>query len=157
VADFGGMDLSRIIRSCSLDRRTDDIAEGIPNFSKWVRGQLIARDGQIRSTAAQARSHPKNAKRQIGLGHIDEPIEICWPFSKEGCCVICWPDGPPNESAWREWSSDVKAGRNPTLPEGEGWFEGDIDEISRMGDSQPEKAEIEKKGRFKRLLIWLIQ
>jgi len=146
----------RIIRSCCLDRRTDDIAEGIPNFSKWVRGQLIARDGQIRATAAQARTHPKNANRQIGLGHIDEPIEICWPFSKEGCCVICWPDGPPNESAWREWSSDVKAGRSPTLPDGEGWFEGDIDDFSQV-DSEPEKVEIEKKGRFKRLLIWLIR
>ena len=56
-----------------------------------------------------------------------------------------------------EWKRDVKAGRNPTLPEGEGWFEGDIDEISSQRDSEPEKVEIEKKGRFKRLLIWLIQ
>ena len=146
----------RIIRSCCLDRRTDDIAEGIPNFSKWVRGQLIARDGQIRATAAQARTHPKNANRSIGNGWIDEPIEICWPFSKEGCCVICWPDGPPNESAWREWSSDVKAGRSPTLPDGEGWFEGEIQDSIQV-DSEPKKVEIEKKGRFKRLLIWLIQ
>jgi len=148
------MVLSRIIRSCSLDRRTDDIAEGIPNFSKWVRGQLIARDGRIRATAAQARSHPKNAYRSIGNGFIDEPIEICWPFSKEGCCVICWPDGPPNESAWREWSSDVKAGRSPTLPDGEGWFEGDID--SHI-EKEEEVAQVKQNGRFKRLLIWLIR
>jgi len=148
--------MSRIIRSCSLDRRTDDIAEGIPNFSKWVRGQLLAREGQARAVAAKARAHPKGANRIIGL-ELSEPVEICWPFSKEGCCVICWPEGPPLEVAWREFSRDVKAGRNPTLPEGEGWFEGDIDEISSQRDSEPKKVEIEKKGRFKRLLIRLIR
>jgi len=146
----------RIIRSCCLDRRTDDIAEGIPNFSKWVRGQLIARDAQVRAVAAQARTHPKNAKRIIGR-ELAEPIEICWPFSKEGCCVICWPDGPPTEVGWREWIRDVKDGRKPMAPLGEGWFEDDIDEISLQVESEPEKVEIEKKGRFKRLLIWLIQ
>jgi len=146
----------RIIRSCCLDRRTDDIADGIPNFSKWVRGQLIARDSQVRAIAAQSRDHPENAMRIIGR-ELAEPIEICWPFSKEGCCVICWPDGPPLEVTWMEWKRDVKAGRNPTLPEGQGWFEGDIDEISLPVESDPEKVGIEKKGRFKRLLIWLIQ
>jgi len=147
--------MSRIIRSCSLDRRTDDIAEGIPNFSKWVRGQLIARENRIHAVPRKW-SHIENAKRQIGLGHIDEPIEICWPFHPTGCCVICWVDGPPTEGAWREWSRDVKAGLSPTIPNGEGWFEGDIEDISQV-DSEPKKVEIEKKGRFKRLLIWLIQ
>ena len=156
MAVSGGMDMSRIIRSCSLDRRTDDIAEGIPNFSKWVRGQLIAHDSQRRAIAAKARSHPEGANRNIGL-ELAEPIQICWPFHPSGCCVICWPDGPPLEVSWMEWKRDVKAGRNPTLPEGEGWFEGEIDEISTQRDSGPEKVEIEKKGRFKRLLIWLIQ
>jgi len=149
--------MSRIIRSCSLDRRTDDIAEGIPNFSKWVRGQLIAHDHERRATAAKARTHPKNAQRKIGMGSLSEPVEICWPFSKEGCCVICWPDGPPSEVAWREWSRDIRFGRQPPKPEGEGWFDGDIDEEISQCDSEPEKAEIEKKGRFKRLLIWLIR
>jgi len=147
--------MSRIIRSCSLDRRTDDIAEGIPNFSKWVRGQLIAHDHERRAIAAQARTHPEGANRIIGL-ELAEPIQICWPFHPSGCCVICWPDGPPLEVSWMEWKRDVKAGRMPPLPEGEGWFEGNIDEISQS-DSEPEKAEIKKKGRFKRLLIWLIR
>jgi len=147
------MVLSRIIRSCSLDRRTDEIAEGIPNFSKWVRGQLIAHDSQRRAIPAKARSHPKGASRIIGL-ELAEPIEICWPFSSHGCCVICWPDGPPQHVAWMEWKRDVKAGRNPPHPEGEGWFEGEIEEIPESRD--PGKP-VEKKGRFKRLLIWLIR
>ena len=153
MADSGGMDLSRIIRSCSLDRRTDDIAEGIPNFSKWVRGQLIARDGQIRATAAQSRTHPEGANRIIGL-ELAEPIEICWPFHPSGCCLICWPDGPPLEVSWMEWKRDVKAGRMPTLPEGEGWFDGDIDTHIEKED---EVAQVKQNGRFKRLLIWLIR
>jgi hypothetical protein len=87
-------------------------------------------------------------------------VEICWPFSKDGCCIICWPEGPPLEIEWREWSRSVKAGKESTLPKGQGW---DFDNLAlnnewpSQRDSEPEKAEIEKKGRFKRLLIWLIQ
>lgn len=145
--------MSRIIRSCSLDRRTDDIAEGIPNFSKWVRGQLLARDSQVRAVAAQARTHPKNAKRIIGL-ELDEPVEICWPFSPEGCCVICWPDGPPLEVEWLEWKRDVADGRIHDIPEGEGWFEGDIDAHI---EKEEEVVQVNKKSRFKRFLTRLIQ
>jgi len=148
--------MSRIIRSCSLDRRTDDIAEGIPNFSKWVRGQLIAHDHERRAVAAQARTHPEGANRIIGL-ELAEPIQICWPFHPSGCCVICWPDGPPLEVSWMEWKRDVKAGRMPDIPEGEGWFEGRLNEISPAAVGGSIEPFIEKKGRFKRLLIWLIR
>ncbi len=72
--------MSRIIRTVSLSKRTDELASKKSNFSKWVRDQLLL-DHQ-----------------NVSLIHVTKTIfeekGICNPFA-DPRCGICYPHGKP--------------------------------------------------------------
>jgi len=136
------MALSRIVKSVSLDEQTDRIASNIGNFSKFVRSRLIEYDNATKATAIQAVEH--NAPRFIhyGRGNSDLSVEVCFPFHLSGCCVLCWPDGPPTRGAWLEWTATIKTGMiHAPKPTGEGWHDGEV-------EIEPPKKKKAFKPRF---------
>jgi len=73
--------MSRIIKTISLDKETDEIASKMGNFSKWVRHQL--------------REH----NQSISLIHTNKELflkrGICNPTNNPRCS-ICYPHGVPD-------------------------------------------------------------
>jgi len=129
----------------ALDEQTAPIADNIGNFSKWVRGRLIAYDNTTKAAAIQILEH--NAPRTLHTPDstkFGEGVKVCFPFSEGGCCVLCWPDGPPTRGAWFEWSHSIREGMIHTpKPEGGGWHFDEIDNgtamISRKKKSKPKR------------------
>jgi len=118
--------MGRIVKSVALDEQTAPIADNIGNFSKWVRGRLIAYDNMTKATAIQILDH--NAPRSIRTPNPDLSVEVCFPFHLSGCCVLCWPDGPPTRGAWLEWTATIKTGMiHAPKPTGEGWHDGEVE------------------------------
>ena len=112
------------MKSVSLDEQTAAIADNIGNFSKFVRGRLIEYDNTTKATAIQILEH--NAPRTIRAnGNLS--VAVCFPFHLSGCCILCWPDGPPTRGAWLEWTATIKTGTiHAPKPRGEGWHDGKI-------------------------------
>tara|TARA_R110000824_G_scaffold396638_1_gene598360 strand:- start:1909 stop:2343 length:435 start_codon:yes stop_codon:yes gene_type:complete len=83
--------MSRIIRTISLDQRTDELAGKKPNFSAWVRNQLLE-DSQ-----------------NVSLIHVTKAI-----FEKDGLCnpsgsprcTICFPYGKPPLELIRKYNNE---------------------------------------------------
>ena len=73
--------MSRIIKTVSLDKESDEIASGISNFSKWVRNKLKEEKQQLSSTHTNLELFKKQG--------------ICNP-SNIPRCLICYPYGKPN-------------------------------------------------------------
>ena len=114
--------MGRIVKSVSLDEQTAHIADNIGNFSKFVRNRLIAYDNTTKATAIQILEH--NAPRSIRTPNPDLFVEVCFPFHVSGCCVLCWPDGPPTRGAWLEWTATIKTGMiHAAKPKGGGWID----------------------------------
>jgi len=93
--------MSRSIKTISLDKMTAAMAENIPNFSGWVRQQLImehiAQGGQLlhivpdsdrgfmmKMPTAEIDSY---GRRRVELVRLDK----CNPYHKNGVCHTCWP------------------------------------------------------------------
>lgn len=74
--------MSRIIKTISLDKESDEIASKMGNFSKWVRNQL------------KAHAHT------ISFEHTNKELflkqGICNPHNSPRC-AICYPYGKPND------------------------------------------------------------
>ncbi len=124
--------MGRIVKSVSLDEQTADIADNLGNFSKFVRGRLIAYDNTTKANAIQILEH--NAPRVIHTPdstQFGDGVKVCFPFHITGCCALCWPDGPPTRGEWFEWSAGIKQGViHAPKPKGGGWhdFDGEHDE-----------------------------
>lgn len=131
------------MKSVSLDEQTAHIADNIGNFSKFVRVRLIQYDNTTKATAIQVLEH--NAPRILHTPNstkFGEGVKVCFPFSDTGCCVLCWPDGPPTRGAWYEWSDGIKGGLiHAPKPEGEGWHDGEveIDPPKKKKQSKPKR------------------
>ena len=118
--------MGRIVKSVSLDEQTAAIADNIGNFSKFVRSRLIQYDNTTKATAIQILEH--NAPRTIRSPNPDLFVEVCFPFHLSGCCILCWPDGPPTRGAWLEWTAAIKTGLiHAPQPHGEGWHDGQLE------------------------------
>tara|TARA_R100001163_G_C5066426_1_gene204840 strand:+ start:3188 stop:3652 length:465 start_codon:yes stop_codon:yes gene_type:complete len=93
--------MGREIKTISLDKMTADLAAKIPNFSSWVRQQLLiehlAQGGQamhilpegkrgfmLKMPTAEIDAY---GRRRIELVRLDK----CNPHHKEGVCPTCWP------------------------------------------------------------------
>ena len=81
--------MSRIIRTVSLDRKSDEIAAKKPNFSRWVREQLVSQDESVQNSHVTLTVY-----REKG---------ICNP-SASPRCNICFPHGRPILSDIREYN-----------------------------------------------------
>jgi len=131
--------MGRIVKSVSLDEQTAHIADNIGNFSKFVRGRLVAYDNTTKATAIQILEH--NAPRSIRTPNPDLFVDVCFPFHLTGCCVLCWPDGPPTRGAWLEWTATIKTGMiHASKPTGEGWHDGEIEIDPFKKSKTPSKA-----------------
>ena len=146
--------MGRIVRSVSLDDETDKLAGEMGNFSKWVR-IWIRQHHQMRLAQA-IKSTTHNAPRRFYYADSTTLFtEVCWPFHKEGCCLLCWPDGPPNDGAYAEYTRSLKEGSGLDRPEGLGWHEAPHEVLN--GDLKKglstETTKV-KKSRFSRFLNW---
>ena len=74
--------------SISLDTETYAISERVGNLSGFVRDCLR------RWNAYDLGEHIQPERADIPLG------KKCFPRHAKGCCVLCWPDGPPSPEDW---------------------------------------------------------
>ena len=83
--------MSSIVRSISLDPKTANIAQRIPNFSKFCRECLLRWDSIQRSPdcPVEKLEHPL-----VGDHCIPAPTRICLKH---------WPNGNPRLEDWREF------------------------------------------------------
>ena len=84
--------LSRIIRTVSLDKKSDDLAAKKPNFSRWVRDQLQLQDEEFQN------SH-------VTLS-IFRDKGICNPTASPRC-NICFPYGRPEMIDIRAYNANI--------------------------------------------------
>jgi len=87
----GGFQLSRIIKSVSLDSETSAIADSLPNFSHFVRECLYRHAVQSVTECVE----PKPDRFQ----------GRCNPLTPKNC-FVCWPEGKPSKEAVKQWSAD---------------------------------------------------
>jgi len=71
--------------SVALDEETYAISRKVGNFSEFVRECLRRWNAYETGTHIQPQ-RPDGRK--------------CYPRSKKGCCVLCWPHGPPFHNDW---------------------------------------------------------
>ena len=69
--------------SVALDEETYAISRRLGNFSEFVRECLR----RWNAYETQTHVHPTETSK-------------CFPRSKKGCCILCWPDGMPDHSDW---------------------------------------------------------
>jgi len=74
--------------SISLDPETYEISNRVGNLSAFVRDCLR------RWNAYDLSEHIQPERADIPLG------KKCFPRHAKGCCVLCWPDGPPRVEDW---------------------------------------------------------
>ena len=91
----------RIVKTISLDKATAELASNIPNFSAWIRQQLliehIAQGGTTLHVYPEDQRHwkvqlPINEYDSYGrrkMVYLD--TGLCNPHSKKGRCYTCWP------------------------------------------------------------------
>ena len=76
--------------SVALDEETYAISRRLGNISEFVRECLR----RWNAYETQTHVHPTETSK-------------CFPRSKKGCCIICWPDGMPAHDEWlyfrKEW------------------------------------------------------
>jgi len=85
--------------SINLDDETSEIAKRLGNRSEFVRECLR----RWNAWDTKAHVHPTISDK-------------CFPLSRRGCCVLCWPDGPPDLPEWKyylESGGRVVTGQTP--------------------------------------------
>lgn len=112
-----GQDRKPIISSVSLDEETKEIAKSMPNFSSFVRECLIR--WRYEHQADKARHlHPTSVGYNPQTDEV--AITICYPHSKHGLCLLCWPEGAPDVADWKAWRSEwLYDHRNGRMMKGE--------------------------------------
>lgn len=93
--------MGRVIKTISLDEMTAKLAENIPNFSAWIRQQLIiesiAQGGQ---TLHMVEKEQRQFSMKLPTDSFDgfgrrrmEVVKLhkCNPYHKSGVCHSCWP------------------------------------------------------------------
>lgn len=78
--------MTSIIKSISLDPKTAELAQQVPNFSRFVRECLI-------------RHHLSEGGEWVQCKREGEDGKLCLPMVKPRC-LKCWPAGPPPHEAW---------------------------------------------------------
>ena len=135
--------MSRIIKTISLDKESDEIASKMGNFSKWVRSQL------------KAHAHT------ISFEHTNKEL-----FLKQGICnannsprcAICYPYGKP-------YSADIKYFNQGLITKerlqelAKKRYEGIIEKPKPTIDEQSPLAPLMSKQKerkyIRRTLIWI--
>jgi len=93
--------MGREVKTISLDATTAEIAENIPNFSQWVRMQLlmshVLHGGEpihVEEVKANRNFMLEIPTFKDGFGRpVLEKYNTgrCNPYKKKGRCTVCWP------------------------------------------------------------------
>jgi hypothetical protein len=123
--------MGREIKTISLDKTTAEIAANIPNFSGWVRNQLLiewlAQGNEPIHTLPKGQQHykltlPRHDKPRDDFGRIQmETYNTgrCNPHHRKGRCPICWPDHLTIEEHVLQIASQFSQGIvDPAIPLG---------------------------------------
>ena len=122
--------MGREVKTISLDSTTAKIAENIPNFSEWVRTQLLMMhvlDGGEPihiQTVKSMRSYMVDIPTH--RDHFGRPVleryntKRCNPKHVKGKCVVCWPPHLSVEEHTLEIARLVQQGILDPLCEGDG-------------------------------------
>lgn len=117
-----GGEALKVVKSISLNEKTAPLAEAKANFSLWVR-QALLDEAMLtrRKPDTQEATHVQPTRAEGGL--------LCWPFHEEGCCHLCWPEGPPTEADYSEWIAsgtytihEARKVMTEEAPKGQGWL-----------------------------------
>ena len=93
--------MGRVVKTISLDEMTAKMAENIPNFSAWIRQQLIIESiAQGGETLHIVEKEKRKFSMKLPTGKIDsfgrrgmkhEILDKCNPYHTNGVCHTCWP------------------------------------------------------------------
>jgi len=111
------------ISSVNLDEETQAISKRVGNFSEFVRECL--RRWNTHDTATHV--HPTETPK-------------CYPDSKRGCCLICWPQGRPNKNDWFYFRDTGRNGGDYAVK----WIEEKARESNRSPEFQIPTGNVKK-------------
>ena len=80
--------------SVALDEETYAISRRVGNFSEFVRECLRRWNAYDPPPPVQPEFLAKYGK--------------CYPKNKKGCCILCWPNGPPLHEDWLYYMTQWK-------------------------------------------------
>lgn len=112
--------------SVALDEETYAISRRVGNFSEFVRECLRRWNAYETSTHV----HPTETSK-------------CYPRSKKGCCILCWPDGMPDHNDWLHFREMHKT--HPTSSTQ--WIEEKARELNKTPDFPIPRKENFSKSR----------
>lgn len=151
----------KVVKSISLNEQTAPLAAGKINFSAWVRQALLDEANLARrKSTVPVTSHVQPTRAEGG--------QLCWPFHGDGCCHLCWPDGPPTEKEYSDWIASGTEILSPDMaerfpqarardepPKGQGWLS---DEEAALllapeGENDPQTPPLRRRY-VRRFLAW---
>ena len=137
----------KVVKSISLNEDTAPLAAEKVNFSAWVRKALL-------DEAAQSRRKKPDGGNDHHIA-MKPAVGVCWPFHDNGCCHLCWPDGPPSETDWMELLSATTEKRYMSQPEGQGWLsEGEEAILLAAKDENASNTPPLRRRYVRRFLAW---
>ena len=143
----------KVVKSISLDETTAPLANAKINFSAWVRQKLLDEVATTRRKAPGTPDHIQPTRAKSG--------QLCWPFHSDGCCHLCWPDGPPTEADYSSWvaSGTYTMHEAPKIqddpPEGQGWLSDEEEALLLASQEQNDPSTPPLRRRYvRRFLSW---
>jgi len=143
--------MSRIIRTVSLDKRTDELAGQKPNFSAWVRKAL------------------EEDYQNVSLIHVTKAIfekdGICNPTASPRC-TICYPYGKPSMELIRKYNSEkgihgigIDQARENLLKDTKKHYDGVVVDMKPMIEEKeplpPPMSKQKERKYIRRSLKWI--
>ena len=136
--------------SINLDNETAEIAKRLGNRSEFVRECL----SRWNAWDTKAHVHPTISDK-------------CFPLTRKGCCVLCWPDGPPDLPEWKyylESGGRVVTGQTPqgnpifahNVPYNNKWIEEKARENNKVPHFPIPTEEQFKKSRLEGSSRWVL-
>ncbi len=161
--------MPKIVRSISLDEQTAPIASEKPNFSAWVREQLLNEIAYTIPCTFFEVQHLDRGGNQIYDDYYTEEgqklkrkritSEICNGMKKPHCSV-CYPEGPPEGDDWREYTRR-HIDRDELLKRASKRWEWrtnaiqDQDNSKNQENDPPMGGKTPQRAYVRRLLVWI--
>ena len=159
----------KIVKSISLDERTAPIADEKSNFSAWVREQLLNEISYTIPCTFFDVHHFDRRGKQIYDDYYTETgeklkrkritSEICNGMKKPHC-TVCYPEGPPDQDAWRLYTKR-EIDRAELLERASDRWKWRTDAIAKQHNSKnqekvpPMGGVKPKRAYVRRLLTWI--
>tara|TARA_Y100000296_G_C5144170_1_gene242750 strand:- start:49 stop:510 length:462 start_codon:yes stop_codon:yes gene_type:complete len=148
--------MPKIIKSCSLDERTIEIANSKENFSGWVREKLLE---EIQYTIP-CNYFPLDALKSYNGLTVLEAVpegEICNGVKKP-VCPTCWPQGAPTNEDWIAYAQrhiDLDELRERTNQHWKWKVDLEKQQIKNHINDSKKRGEKPKRAYLRRFLTWI--